>query len=999
MRFLVIIGIVCIVGSLQAQQGFDAKKKQATTINTDELHAQSRKFQPQQAKSKQGVNASPFQQLKQNLKVPTTSPRIFKVLRADQLGNARMVAVKHLSHPSGQTNAKLAAVPAEEVLSEFSNFLDLGQQVGFDLKRSSAKHSLWEQTYKGVPVYGTSLNTVYAPGGQVKAINGQWRVVKAVQGKVNINEAQALEIVIQTLKNKGAYSEIPAAIKAQYAIPKPEVRKVVCRNGDQEVWAYEVELRANLLQNWTFLLSAATGEVLEAFDHTCDVDGPETTNAIDLNGVSREITSYLQGTTYKLEDVSKSMFNSADSLGIIYTLDAKGSTGSTVEDITSLDNTWSPTAVSAHFNASMSYDYYVVMHGRSSIDGDGGNIYSVINIKDDFGNEVDNAYWSTPFMVYGNGDQAFEPLAKGLDVAGHEMTHGVIQAEANLIYQGESGAINESFADIFGALIDSANWTIGEEVVLTSAFPSGALRSLEDPHNGGNAFGDPGWQPKHTDEQYFGTGDNGGVHINSGIPNHAFYLIATSLGKLKAGRIYYQALTTYLTRFSKFVDLRIAVVQSVIDLYGDNSTEQTVVENAFDAVGILDGPPTQVQTTIGENPGQAQLLFVDQSVQDPATIIQRPLSTINYTGLTNVPVHNRPSVSDNGELLAFIGEDHKVYLVDIQDPTNPVQSTLFEEPIYSSVALSKDGSKIALTTVDQDTSIYVHDFVTDQTMRFELYNPTYSEGVVSGGVLYADALEWDYTGENIIYDAFNEVVNENDENIEFWDVGIINVWDKEADDFGTGEIEKLFVGLEKGESIGNPVLSKNSPYIMALDYSYEAPPTFEFLILGYDIQTGELGLIFQNNYISWPSYTKFDEALVFTFVDAIDGQDLIYAGAIVPLAPDKINAGGNAAFLIDSAQYSLIYSKGERDINLPVEASLDKAKINVFPNPVSNTLYVNGLNKDAELKVYDLTGQLVLKQEVSKVNAEVEVSGLSQGLYLFQFYLDDGVETVKVMVK
>lgn len=134
-------------------------------------------------------------------------------------------------------------------------------------------------------------------------------------------------------------------------------------------------------------------------------------------------------------------------------------------------------------------------------------------------------------MFYGNGAQSFMPLARGLDVAGHEMSHGVIESTANLDYEGESGAINESFADVFGVLIDRDDWKVGEDVVRLGEFPSGALRNIGDPHNGAqtNDFGR--WQPRHVNEQYKGTADNGGVHINSGIPNYAFYLFVQEMAK------------------------------------------------------------------------------------------------------------------------------------------------------------------------------------------------------------------------------------------------------------------------------------------------------------------------------------------------------------------------------------------------------------------------------------------------------------------------------------
>ena len=107
------------------------------------------------------------------------------------------------------------------------------------------------------------------------------------------------------------------------------------------------------------------------------------------------------------------------------------------------------------------------------------------------------------------------------------MTHGVVEKTANLEYQDESGALNESFADVFGAMIDRDDWKMGEDVMQPGVNPNNALRDLQDPHNGVSS-NSSWWQPKHTDEQYTQSDDNGGVHINSGIPNHAFYLFAVS---------------------------------------------------------------------------------------------------------------------------------------------------------------------------------------------------------------------------------------------------------------------------------------------------------------------------------------------------------------------------------------------------------------------------------------------------------------------------------------
>lgn len=152
------------------------------------------------------------------------------------------------------------------------------------------------------------------------------------------------------------------------------------------------------------------------------------------------------------------------------------------------------------------------------------------------GSAMDNAYWNGQAMYYGNGDVAFKPLAGAIDVAGHEMTHGVVEKTANLEYKSQSGAMNESMADIFGSMIEGLNWKIGEDVVRTAYFTTGALRDMSNPHNGGNNSNDNGWQPAAMQEYVSGSSDNGGVHINSGIPNHAYYLLLQVLQKQKLNK-------------------------------------------------------------------------------------------------------------------------------------------------------------------------------------------------------------------------------------------------------------------------------------------------------------------------------------------------------------------------------------------------------------------------------------------------------------------------------
>jgi len=238
------------------------------------------------------------------------------------------------------------------------------------------------------------------------------------------------------------------------------------------------------------------------------------------------------------------------------------------------------------------YDFYQQILGRNSIDGQGMTLISSVH----FARSYNNAFWNGEQMVYGDGDGTmFVRFTRALDVVGHELTHGVVQHTSNLIYEDEPGALNEHFADVMGALIkqwhnattvDQADWYMGGDIMAPSLGVKG-LRTFK----GEKAYAnhpilgtDP--QPKHMRDKYTGEDDNGGVHYNSGIPNYAFYLVATALGGRsweKAGKIWYQTLLR-LTSSSGFQEAASMTSEVASTLYG--ATEVNAVRTAWQQVGI-----------------------------------------------------------------------------------------------------------------------------------------------------------------------------------------------------------------------------------------------------------------------------------------------------------------------------------------------------------------------------------------------------------------------------
>jgi len=242
------------------------------------------------------------------------------------------------------------------------------------------------------------------------------------------------------------------------------------------------------------------------------------------------------------------------------------------------------------------FRFYLDVFQRNSIDDEGLALLATVH----FGQDYNNAFWNGQQMVFGDGDgEILHDFTGALDVIGHELTHGVTEDEAKLQYLGQSGALNESISDVFGSLVkqfvakqtaDKADWLVGEGL-FTSKVKGVALRSMKAP---GTAFDDPVLgkdpQPDHMSGYVHTLEDNGGVHINSGIPNRAFYLTAVAIGGYaweKAGHIWYETLRDPglkpSTQFRRFASLTIA---NAGRLFGQGGAAQVAVAKAWTTVGI-----------------------------------------------------------------------------------------------------------------------------------------------------------------------------------------------------------------------------------------------------------------------------------------------------------------------------------------------------------------------------------------------------------------------------
>lgn len=880
--------------------------------------------------------------------------------------------------------------PGQELQVVKELYDDLGKQ-----------HVKFQQVYQGIPIWGHDLVAHLTSDGTLYAINARYSPTPRGLdiNRVIIGSEEAIQIAESNLAKETAIKELGNWARTILDYEGPSVKKYIWVDSKTQkphlIW--HVAIRPNFRDYWYYFIDVVSGDVLEKYNAT-NFDGPTTATAVDLNGVTQTINVYELGGTFYMIDASRDIFKSNESTlpddpkGALVTRDAQGTDLQQVEHVTSSDNTWKdPVSVSAHFNVGKVFEYYETTYGRQGIDDKGSTIISVIHVTKG-GQPMDNAYWNQVLMVYGDGNQSFKPLAGALDVAAHEMTHGVIQYTVNLEYKFQSGALNESFADVFGVMVDRDDWLIGEDVTLTSYIPTGALRNMEDPHNGGTSRNDPGWQPSSMSEflNLDVSIDNGGVHVNSGIPNRACFLIANNIGREKTEQIYYRVLDArYLNTKAHFIDLRLGAIQAATDLYGDPSTEVDAVKAAFDTVGITGDTGTPPPADLPPVQGQEFIAAVNGAKNDSSLFLIKPVIQNSETDIVQVSTTqvftqtgNPISVSDDGSVIMFIDSQNFIRVLDENG-----ESVISTEGIWSSIALSPAATKLAATSVSIDTTIYVFDLIDPEASKaIRLYTPTTAEGVQANNTLYADALDWDLSGQFLLYDAFNRIPQSSGSAIEYWDVNLLDVENE--------IIIPIFPPLPEGINIGNPSFAQTNDAFFVFDLTDLNQGNDE--IWAVDLFKGTTNLIESNgSSIGYPRYSIDDSRLVFERVES--GVPTLRQ---IPLAANRIEATGPSELFVTEGQRPNWFAIGQRPTavedhseTLPTAFILHQNYPNPF-NPETLIRYELPVDASVTIAVYDILGRKVKKLETGLKNAgrhqfqwdgrDEQGRPVSSGIYLFR---------------
>ena len=514
------------------------------------------------------VSAQNKKDEKKNVKQPP-SLVVFDASQSYSVQNATQI-FKEVLNPSPQTS--------------FTTLKQEQDPLGFT-------HQKMQQYFNGVKVEFATL-TLSSKNGNVQSLSSAYTpIAEDFNTTPSISATQALNSAKAHVgATKYMWQNAQEAALANYQKPTGElvIFPALENISESSRLAYKFDIYATQpLYRADVYIDAKTGQFIFENKRIHHANVPATGTSLYNGNVS--FTADNSSGPYRLRQT-------ADGNGI-QTFDLNNSTNyNNAVDVTSNSTnfTSNPTGVQAHFGAEQTHKYYSQKHGRNSYNGSGAVIKSYVSYSTNYV----NAFWDGTRMTYGDGDGTnYGPLVS-LDICGHEITHGVTEYSANLVYSYQSGALNESFSDIFGESIEkfasgTNDWLMGDDIGAGGS--GGALRSMSNP----NAYGDP--DTYQGTNWYSGSGDNGGVHTNSGVQNFWFYVLSegksgtndkgdsynvTGIGMDKAAAIAYRNLTVYLNSNSQYSDARNGAIQAAIDLYGAGSAEEIATTNAWYAVGV-----------------------------------------------------------------------------------------------------------------------------------------------------------------------------------------------------------------------------------------------------------------------------------------------------------------------------------------------------------------------------------------------------------------------------
>lgn len=495
---------------------------------------------------------------------------------------ARAAVQKSLAHLAQKPDVLRGSDAARDLRLHSVNEDNLGQT-----------HVRLAQLHHNIEVFGGQIIT-HLSEREEPVVSGRLFAVNEADATPSIAAEQAIQFAKDALAYAGNFAAEPTA---KLVVLPNSIAKNDETEGATLTWQVELRIQdgTEATAHHQYFIGANNGQVMWHYNSLPQIGVGESL----YHGRVRVPTSYDYGRYVLAANGTIFLMNSQN------TTDLAGAPPFSNDTNVFGDGTMNnpeTAAVDVAYGLTQTLNYFKNIHGRNGFDGRGTQLRAYVH----YGQNVNNAYAGGGQVIFGDGDGSSQNPYVALDIVGHEFTHNVIEHTANLTYANESGALNESFADIFGLATKfyddyKPNYLYGDGVPVGG----GGHRYFRTPEKYG--------QPAHYSRLFRGDADNGYVHYNSGISNHAFYLLAEGgthaysrvqvpgIGHYAAERIFYRALSEYLTPSSQFIDARFATTRAAADLYGYQSPEWHATHRAWDAVGVGYNRFDLVQNAMGNS--------------------------------------------------------------------------------------------------------------------------------------------------------------------------------------------------------------------------------------------------------------------------------------------------------------------------------------------------------------------------------------------------------------
>jgi len=898
--------------------------------------------------------------------------------------------------------------------------------------RSGMKHEKMQQYYNGIKVeFGTLI--VHSKNNAVKSINGE------VYNGLGVNLSPALSPQEAFEKAKafvGAdqylWTNTAEAAAMNYSEPTGELVLLPEMNTYSGLLnlAYKFDIYATQpVSRGEVYVDAQNGQILfnnkiikhannegrEMLNDPANLVKRKETNALFVLGSANTRYSGLQDIETRLETTGLYTLN--DDSRNVFTRNAQnvpfgGGYINNFAEFTDTDNIWTlpgldNAALDAHWGAMQTYDYWLNVHGRNGIDGNGFSMRSYVHVANpQGGGSWVNAAWNGSVMSYGDGNGGgFQPLTS-IDICAHEIGHGVTNFANNLVYARESGALNEGYSDLWGAAIEfhvkgngndlapnDETWQIGEEFVANGL----GIRSMSNP----NLFGDPdsylgtNWRPTSAAgcPVPSNANDQCGVHSNSGVLNFWFYLLVqggsgtndvfnaynvTGIGMQKAEEIAYLVLRDYLTPNSTFLDTRNAAIEVALNLYGSNSPEVIATQDAFFAVNV--GPAYVALAT------DARLVSVTDPEIHCGLNTYSPRVTVENAGVTNAITSVDINYSISGGPLNTFTYNGNIPVGGIQEIDLPaITLTKGFHALSFSIVTANDGNAtnnqegfaLRINEIGMAEQIYDFETADDDLLTYAdgvpqlwtrgIYNQTGSvfETTNLSGNVYATNLSGNYfqnTRSYLVTDCYdlNGIVNPT---IQFdMAFDIEQDWDYLYMEYSTnGGNDWNVLGTATDANWYNSdrtfASSGNTDCFTCIGSQWTGTDT-TMQQYSYDLSA------FNN-----------ESPIVFRFVLVTD------------------QATNNEGIIVDNLVVTSVLSVGDVENN---------SAFSVYPNPSNGSFSIQA-NKnlgDVSVNIFDMNGRNLYAKDVNLTGTvNFDLDNLRSGLYILRVTGEDFVQSTKIIIE